>query len=135
MKSERQRAVDRADQWASRYTRLKNSSNGVCICYTCGNPKEITELDTGHYIGRGHYATRWDENNLKPQCKKCNMYRHGEPAKFRARLLVDLGKEKLEEMEFKGMQTIKYSTEEIREIAKEYREKANELAKTKGKFW
>lgn len=45
-------------------------------CITCGRkfPKgEKTELHAGHYIGRGIYATRWDEENVNAQCAACNL--------------------------------------------------------------
>ena len=45
-------------------------------CITCGRkfPRgERTELHAGHYIGRGCYATRWDEENVNAQCAACNL--------------------------------------------------------------
>ena len=135
MKSERQRAIDRADQWFSRYIRLKYSSNGVCICYTTGKPKPIILIECGHFISRGKFPTRWDERNARPQSTYANKWKGGMHYEFRQRLIADLGLEEVENLERLANSTIKYTTEEIRKIAKEYREKANEEAKTKGKFW
>lgn len=45
-------------------------------CITCGKrfPKgERTALHAGHFISRGIYATRWDEENVNAQCASCNL--------------------------------------------------------------
>lgn len=45
-------------------------------CITCGRkfPKgERSELHAGHFIGRGVYSTRWDEENVNAQCAACNL--------------------------------------------------------------
>lgn len=45
-------------------------------CITCGKKfpvGERTQLHAGHFIGRGHYATRWDEENVNAQCQSDNL--------------------------------------------------------------
>lgn len=45
-------------------------------CITCGKkfPKgERKECHAGHFITRGVYATRWDEENVNCQCASCNL--------------------------------------------------------------
>lgn len=45
-------------------------------CITCGKkfPRgERTNLHAGHYISRGIYSTRWDEENVNAQCSGCNL--------------------------------------------------------------
>lgn len=45
-------------------------------CITCGRkfPKgERTQCHAGHFISRGVYATRWDEENVNCQCAGCNL--------------------------------------------------------------
>lgn len=44
-------------------------------CITCGKkfPRgERQQCHAGHYISRGVYATRWDEENVAAECAKCN---------------------------------------------------------------
>ena len=31
----------------------------------------------GHYISRSHYSTRWNEDNIFPQCVSCNVFKTG----------------------------------------------------------
>ena len=45
-------------------------------CITCGRkfPKgETSALHAGHFISRGIFATRWDEENVNAQCAGCNL--------------------------------------------------------------
>ena len=45
-------------------------------CITCGRkfPRgERTQCHAGHYISRGVYSTRWDEENVNCQCAGCNL--------------------------------------------------------------
>lgn len=45
-------------------------------CITCGKkfPRgERTQCHAGHYISRGVYSTRWDEENVAAQCQSCNL--------------------------------------------------------------
>ena len=45
-------------------------------CITCGRKFPIGErkdCHAGHFIGRGNYSTRWDEENVNCQCAGCNL--------------------------------------------------------------
>ena len=45
-------------------------------CITCGAQYpwgERTRLHAGHFVSRGIYATRWDEENVNAQCAGCNL--------------------------------------------------------------
>ena len=59
---------DKADVIFSLYVRLFHAdSNGYCTCITCGKKllwKGFGQLHAGHYIGRMHINTRYDERNV-----------------------------------------------------------------------
>lgn len=45
-------------------------------CITCGKKfqrGERKDCHAGHYISRGVYSTRWDEENVNCQCAGCNL--------------------------------------------------------------
>lgn len=45
-------------------------------CITCSKKFPVGErqqLHAGHYISRGVYATRWDEENVNAECAGCNL--------------------------------------------------------------
>ena len=50
------------DRWFSKYTRLKNSKDGIyATCVTCGKTQELKDMDNGHYISRARKATKFTQ--------------------------------------------------------------------------
>jgi hypothetical protein len=96
------------DKWFSLYIRNKHSKNGMCVCYTCGAVKEIKHIQNGHFIARSYLATRFDENNCRPQCVGCNMFGKGKPLEFEERLKKELGAKRVEDMKRKRNDIVKY---------------------------
>jgi hypothetical protein len=76
-------------------------------CYTCR--KVDVTLQCGHFVTRQYLATRWDENNCRPQCVGCNMFGGGKPLDFEERLKKELGAEFVEEMKLSRHQSLKLS--------------------------
>lgn len=66
------------------------------ICYTCH--RTDVNLQNGHFVSRQYLATRWDENNCRPQCVGCNMFGGGKPLDFEENLKKELGSELVEKM-------------------------------------
>lgn len=126
-KTERQRAIDTADRWFSRYIRISDKNNQVngqdvyCQCFTTKKYYEIKEIQCGHFISRGHFSTRWDTNNARPQSVYANKWKSGMHTEFRMYLKDELGVKELDKLEIKGNVTQYYSPIEIRAIAKEFR--------------
>jgi len=73
-------------------------------CYTCG---KVGTLQNGHFVSRQYIATRWDENNCRPQCVGCNIFGNGKPLDFEERLKKDLGGDFIEEMKLTRHQSLK----------------------------
>lgn len=84
-----QEAADRA---FSLYIRLSYADfQGFVRCYTCEAILPWQEAECGHFVSRGHLATRYDEQNCRPQCRSCNEYRGGMLESFEEHLRFDLG--------------------------------------------
>jgi len=135
-KSAKLRAMDNADMWFSRYIRLKYSQElmfgvFVCYCYTCGSRHGIKSIDNGHYHNRENKATRYHENNARPQCKYCNQHKSGRHTKFGDKLLNELGFEEFEELRKLALSVGEDNEIFYQEQAKIYRVKFNELVKEK----
>jgi len=131
-------AIRLADTYFSRFIRLKHSINGFCTCYTCGTIVTIKECDNGHYMKREHKATRYHENNCRPQCKKCNgdTKHNGKQVEFRINLINEIGIEEVEKIEKFSKSAIKANAMYYREIAEKYRNKVNDLQQQlKVKYW
>ena len=131
-------AMTSADNYFSRYIRLLFSVDGKCTCYTCGTILPIKEVDNGHYQKRAHQATRYNEDNCRPQCKICNgdTKHNGKQDEFRVNLVNEIGEERVEEVERLAKSVFKVNAKYYREVADEYRIKVNELQKKlKVKYW
>ena len=125
IRTPRQCAIDRADEWCSKYVRLINGKvfgNTIVVeCFTCGSWHDIKNIDCGHFINREIMPTRWEVNNLRPQDTHCNRYKSGRHHQFEQRLIKDIGIEVVNELKEKANEIANYSIQEIREIAKTYR--------------
>ena len=93
------------DTYFSRFIRLSrlDEEEKDCVrCYTCGHLAHWKKIHAGHFISRWYKSTRWNENNVRPQCVMCNIYKKGDTAKFRRRLVAEIGLEEVEKMELES---------------------------------
>lgn len=105
---------------------IRNRDNFVCI--TCGKkfPKgEREECHAGHFIGRGIYSTRWDEENVNCQCSKCN-YRQFLGDKeiinnYEEKLKLKYGKDVIERLFQKKHKVFKLTREFLEDKIKFYK--------------
>lgn len=137
-KSGKSAAMKTADLWHSRYVRMKYSFPDVsgkellCKCYTCGSIKPIKIAECGHYHGRGIKATRYDENNSRPQCTRCNKFLSGCHTAFEKHLTEEVGVEVVEELKELTRAYFKSTEAFFREVANKYRKLFYEQVKIKG---
>ena len=112
--------VKKLDKIFSIWVRSKDADHtGQVDCYTCGVSKSWKyEIDAGHFMGRGKYATRWheedgDSKNVKPQCKKCNGFRSGEQFLFSKHLDEQYGKGTADEIVYLSNQLARFTNDEL----------------------
>lgn len=121
------------DKWFSIYIRLRDSaSNGLSKCVTCDTVKHWREMDCGHFQGRRFLGTRYHEHNASAQCQGCNQYGAGEQFKFGNAIDLKFGDGTALEMETLARSLHKKNKNEVMALAREYKDKAEELAKIKG---
>lgn len=83
----------------SKYIRQKYADDsGNVACYTCGKVMHWKQIQNGHFVPRQYLATRWHEDNCRPQCIGDNIYGNGKPLDFEEHLKRDLGSDYVEEM-------------------------------------
>lgn len=91
--------ANKLDKLASEYIRRRYADRyGMVKCYTCGAKHHWKDMDNGHFIKRGHMQTRWELDNMRPQCRKCNRLLNGNYEVYTKRLTMELGKERIMEM-------------------------------------
>ena len=123
--SERQKAVRAADKAFSEYIRKRDGYT----CYTCGHVGQPSDgvMQVGHLITRAKYSVRWDEDNAACQCRSCNMRHEYQPEIFTDKYIRDKGIEAYHDLVFTSNKPRKWTTQEIREIARYYKDAAGRL--------
>lgn len=120
-KSTRSKAMKEADKWFSEWIRLRDSdSNGRVKCVTCSHTAHWRQMQCGHFVTRGHQATRYDEKNASGQCRGCN-YNGGQILKHAAALNVRYGYRVHEELQERGAQECVRKTRDFQYIADHYK--------------
>ena len=119
------------DRVFSEYIRLRDTEghtkNGFFKCVSCGQIKPYSQADCGHYIGRQHMATRFNELNCWAQCRKCNRFEEGRKADYRRNLVDRIGEDKVLLLEASQRNTAKISDFEYEELIKFYQQKIKEF--------
>lgn len=124
MASEQQKLKKKLDGIFSKYVRLINSdSNGFVGCYTCGKLLFWKQIQNGHYVPRNTLATRFSEDNCRPQCIGCNLFGNGKFIDFRINLVREIGTRKVNSLEREKFKVFKidsnWYTEKIIHYTKE----------------
>lgn len=118
------------DEWFSIYIRMSNADEyGMCTCCTCGKREHWKKMDAGHYVKRGHSATRFVEQNVAPQCHFDNRQRYGEEQAHRIYIDNKYGEGTSAFLRKKGKLPFTMTKEEYIEKIIYYRTKIEELKK------
>lgn len=122
------------DEVFSQYIRLKYAdNNGFCKCISCGKMFHWTRIQNGHYMSRTHLSTRFDENNCRPQCVACNIFKSGNIQMYRRGLIEQIGSEMVDAVEVKAVSTItKLSSKDYEEMYHHYKKEVERFKKEKG---
>ena len=116
-KPTRSKFVKKLDTVFSQWVRLSNADNNKnCICVTCNKVFFWKEIQAGHFMSRKHYSIRWSEDNVKPQCVGCNVFKYGEQYKFS----LFLGKDAAEVLYLKSKEIVKFTNYELEDKINDY---------------
>ena len=122
-KPTRSKIVKKLDAEFSRYIRLKYADhNGYVKCYTCDRDKHYKDsMQCGHFLSRRFYATRWSEDNCRPQCYGCNCHAQGRQYEYALNLNKEYGYNIAEELLQISREMVKISTPELLEKIEYYK--------------
>ena len=113
------------------YTKQNHSIDGFnCRCFTCDKAIRIGDRDcqAGHWIPRTYSPTKYEEDNLRPQCSSCNEFHHGKPVEFERRLKLEIGDERVEELKTMSTGSWKWDRGYLIEKIEYYREQIKAAA-------
>jgi hypothetical protein len=123
-KPTRSKVVKKLDAVFSQYIRLSNADkNGICTCVTCGKKYHWKQIQSGHFMSRKHYSTRWVEDNVKPQCYGCNVMQQGQQYRFSKYLGNNLS----EQLYSKSKEVVKFTTDELQDKITYYSERVKKF--------
>jgi hypothetical protein len=118
-KPTRSKIVKKLDVIFSQYIRLKYADKrGMVKCFTCDKVGHWKNggIQNGHFRSRRFYATRWSEDNCRPQCVRCNMFDSGRAYEFG----LKLGEELAQKIYLESQQIVKFTTDELIEKINHY---------------
>ena len=111
----------------SEYIRRSHANNEICTCVTCGVQDHWKNMDCGHFISRNHKATKFNESNVAPQCKKCNRFLGGRQFEFGLWIDKTYGPGKANYLLVRSRSTMKFTQFDIDEMTKYYKTLLKEL--------
>jgi len=112
----------------SEYIRKQGAdAGGTERCYTCGGLFFWKDLQAGHSIGGRHSAVLFDEEIVRPQCVRCNVFLRGNYPAFVTKLIKENGLEWWEEKLTNSRKVKKYTRTELEELIELYKRKLEAL--------
>lgn len=137
-KVERETTRARKDALKSRSDWMKDAQKAVNAfvrardyglpCISCGRYHQ-GEIHAGHYLSRGaHPELALDERNIHAQCQPCNVHLSGNQINYRKGLIARHGVDLVQWLEGAHAPK-KYTIDQLKEIARTYKEKLKELQK------
>lgn len=98
---------------------MNGESFFTCTC--CGDIYHKDEMDAGHMFPKTYSGTRFHEDNVWPQSKKCNQLEYGNVEQFKERVRFIIGSKRFDALErFKNM-PVKWDKTTILELIKKYK--------------
>lgn len=119
------------DRVFSKYIRTKYLRDNFVECVTCNRKYPINKIQAGHFMSRKHYSTRWDEENVFPQCYGCNVMQQGQQYLFSKYIDNKYGEGYSDVLLYRSRETVKFSDFEIEEMIQDYTNRLKALEKEK----
>lgn len=117
---------NKLDKIFSEYVRRRDVDDhtGFGKCIDCGRETPFAEGDAGHFVGRRHLSTRWDEDNVHFQHRYCNRFLNGRQYEY-GQALGDRADELIQ----KSHQVAKFDATHLQYLIDIYKDKLAELKK------
>ena len=124
--------IRKMDLWFSRLVRYRAASKGgFSQCFTCSTIDSVVQMDCGHYIDREWLNTRFDPDNCRVQCRKCNRHLDGNIKRFSVLLGNYIGKEEVIQLQERSKEPWDMTEREAKELITKWRAECRQLRKDK----
>lgn len=124
--------IKEADSIFSQFVRLSAANkDGIVSCYICDKKVHWKESDAAHYVPRSCMILRFEELNVRVNCRTCNQYLSGNLVEYGKRL--ELERQGLTEQLYEDRTIVyKHSRQELIDIINGYTKKVIDLKKRLG---
>ena len=127
-KVKRKTLIKKLDAAFSQYIRWRDAdADGLVKCISCDTKKHVKQMQCGHLFSRRHYATRWHEKNCAGQCYGCNIGDQGRQWVMAKEIDKKHGEGTAEKMHQRSQDSRKYTNEELIQLTKYYKQKADDM--------
>ena len=142
--SPKTKAMKLADKWFSRWIRIKHhrliATDGTvfCKCIITGSIKAANLMDNGHCFSREFKATRYEEDNCRPQNRSSNRFSgEADHYKFRDHLMAEIGEERFNRIDQLRKENGENNIIFFKEQSDKYKKLTNDLLEELGakKWW
>jgi len=122
---------NKLDKIFSEYIRRRDVDNhtGYGNCIDCGKETHFSEGDAGHFVGRRHLSTRWDEENVHFQHRYCNRFLNGRQYEYGQAIDKKYYEGKADELIQKSHQVAKFDATHLQYLIDIYKDKLDALKK------
>ena len=130
-----QSLIKKLDATFSLYIRLRDSRQygyKYFKCISCGQVLPFEQMDCGHFIGRTHMSTRFDELNCHGECRRDNRFSSDHIIYYQKNLEQKIGKEKLDLLIARGNQTKKWTAWELTILIDYYKDQNKRMLEERG---
>lgn len=124
--------VKQLDSIFSTFIRLRDSTKEwIVVCPLCWARVSWKQAQNMHFISRGCWRYRYDEDNCHAGCMRCNVILHGNYILYTRWMQNTYGIKKVDEMINKKSSVYKIPTPQFLEMIEYYTQKVDKLYKTK----
>ena len=103
------------------YIRQRDTENGYFTCISCGQTKDTSQMDAGHYVPvKRSSALRFDEYNVNGECKACNGFDEFHLIGYRRNLVDKIGERMVIRLEQESRLIKRWNRTELNEIIEKY---------------
>lgn len=123
-------AIRKLDGVFSEYIRLRDSrpyGYKYFKCISCGRVLPYEDADCGHFIGRTHMSTRFDEKNCSAECRHCNRFGSDHIIYYERNLVQRYGKEAVDMLIARGRASKKWTAWELDILTRHYKEEIKKM--------
>jgi len=118
---------EEAAKLLQKLVRMKSADEfGYSECITCGKHEHWKDLDGGHFVPRAHKKHKLREENIHPQCRYCNRYRHGALSEYTLYMIDMYGRDFVEWLWDSKLDVHKVTRDELLETIADLKERIKE---------